>query len=390
MQTDQTSKLLLLKAKEVSHFLVCPYAWSLEWSIEMSALSAYLAKNYLTASAPIPSDLNTRPKKRRKKDPLISNTRNTYSGLTIADDDEDLALSTHAKVYNEEETPIFDANVRSAEFRRAKKNNWKTLGAIAPTDADQATADQILADAAKDSDIRRRQVEGEDAPTIAGETADTEAKAQPRAGLQTAEESAQLEAAAQVRKAAEKKPSRSMRKAEAEQTVYRDATGRRIDISMKRAEARAAEQEKLRQERREKEEAMGEVQRREKEENRQAVEEAKFLGVARYADDEGLNEEMKEVGRWGDPMLGYVSEKNNTNEGRREDNGAMEVRSKVAMGARRMKEYQGAAAPNRYGIRPGWRWDGVDRSNGFEKEWFQARGKKSRDEKLEYQWQVDE
>ena len=125
---------------------------------------------------------------------------------------------------------------------------------------------------------------------------------------------------------------------------------------------------------------------------KQAVEEARFLKVARYADDEGLNEEMKEVGRWGDPMAGYVSEKKkkttaNTGGG---DGGSAATISTTATSSQQRKEYLGAAAPNRYGIRPGWRWDGVDRGNGFEKEWFQARGRKSRNENLAYQWQMDE
>ena len=352
----------------------------------MSSLATYLAKRYLTASTSTTSDLSTRPKKRRKKDKPSSST-----GLIIADDDKDLGLSKHVNAGNDEDNPILDTNARSAEFRRAKKNNWRTIGAPAPRDADQAAADRILADAAIDSDVRRRQAEGEDAPTIAGETEDMEPKGQPqkpRGGLQTAEETAGLEAAAQARRAADVKALKSMRGAEAEETVYRDATGRRIDISMKRAEARAAEQLKLSQGRQEKEEAMGDVQRREKEERKQGVEEARFLGVARYADDEGLNEEMKGVGRWGDPMLGYVSEKKR--DGTNAQERQREKTSTTAVKGQRRKEYQGAAAPNRYGIRPGRRWDGVDRGNGFEKEWFQARGRKSRTENLEYQWQMDE
>lgn len=359
----------------------------------MSSLSTYLAKKYLTASGSSVSEISTRPKKRRRKEERSSDT----GLMIIADDDEDLSLSKNRSTEKDEDTaPILDANFRSAEFRRAKKDNWKPIGAPAPApapaDADKAAADRILAEAAEDRDAQQRQAEGEGAPAIVGETEDVEPEPgpvpqKPRGGLQTAEETARLEAAAQARRGADARASKSMRKAEAEETVYRDATGRRIDISMKRAEARAAEEEERRQERREKEDAMGEVQRRERAERKQAVEDAKFLGVARYADDEGLNEEMKEVGRWGDPMLGYVNE-NRLDRTQGDDRN--DKTTSTAVRGQRRKEYQGAAAPNRYGIRPGWRWDGVDRGNGFEKEWFQARGRKSRNENLQYQWQMDE
>ncbi|RMZ81473.1 hypothetical protein DV738_g2279, partial [Chaetothyriales sp. CBS 135597] len=186
---------------------------------------------------------------------------------------------------------------QSSEFRRMKKNGWMDVSATTTTagagsvntvgggGGGEEEADRILEEMVAQDRQRRKEVEMEDAPAV---------------------------------------------------------------VEGVRIEARQREREAEERKRRQREEAMGEVQRREKQERKQDLADAKFLALARTADDEDMNERLK---------------------------------SQV---------YQGHAAPNRYGIKPGWRWDGVDRGNGFEKQWFQARAQKARNTDLTYQWQEDE
>ncbi|KAB8339243.1 hypothetical protein FH972_022177 [Carpinus fangiana] len=116
----------------------------------------------------------------------------------------------------------------------------------------------------------------------------------------------------------------------------------------------------------------GDVQRLEKAERMEKLKDAKYMGVSRYADDVELNEELKERDRWNDPAAQFMTKKK-------------ERKTKTGKPV-----YAGAAAPNRYGIRPGYRWDGVDRGTGFEKQWFEARNRKEAVKNLEYAWQMDE
>lgn len=56
-----------------------------------------------------------------------------------------------------------------------------------------------------------------------------------------------------------------------------------------------------------------------------------------------------------------------------------------------MPKYNGPApAPNRYGIQPGYRWDGVDRSNGFEKKYFHSKSERGALDQEAYKWSVED
>ncbi|XP_050506641.1 BUD13 homolog [Diabrotica virgifera virgifera] len=98
--------------------------------------------------------------------------------------------------------------------------------------------------------------------------------------------------------------------------------------------------------------------------------------LARYADDEDLERYLKEQEREGDPMLAYIRKK----------------KKKVAVehGIPEKPMYIGDFMPNRYAIRPGYRWDGVDRSNGYEKKWFETQNAKQAMQEEATKWSQED
>ncbi len=360
----------------------------------MPTLSSYLAKNYLTAF--ISTDHSDRPKKRRKKDKPTS----AGSSLIVADDDDLLLTSRKQARRGEDEDGVptmYEGQQKSAEFRKKKNSGWKAVSQ--PTDdgagnAGRAEADKILASAAADQEQRREEIEVDDAPAIVSDNDDSAPRmgSGGKVGLQTAEDTKRLlEKEERQRHREEKEARKAQKDAPEEETIYRDATGRRIDVSLRRAEIRKQQEAAEAAKKKEREDAMGDVQRQHKEERKQELEDAKFMTLGRGADDEDMNERLKEVVRFDDPMREYMAQK-------QVDEGlggaaAVEIREGAKTGAAiksKGRVYQGHAPPNRYGILPGWRWDGVDRGNGFEKEWFQARSRSKRNEELSYQWAQDE
>lgn len=69
-----------------------------------------------------------------------------------------------------------------------------------------------------------------------------------------------------------------------------------------------------------------------------------------------------------DPMLEYFREKNREKQGL----------------ASSKPVYKGHYPPNRYNIRPGHRWDGVDRSNGHEKKLLERQASLKANEEESY------
>ncbi|KAL8715017.1 MAG: hypothetical protein Q9220_000974 [cf. Caloplaca sp. 1 TL-2023] len=319
------------------------------------SLADYLAKNYLTA------DQNTdkKAKKRKRKD-------GQAQGLVIADDDAP-GWGSKTGIVDEDDAPL-QVGVASTDFRKTKKNNWQSVGAPVPSSADQAAADAIIAAAAAENSMR--DIADDDGPAI--ENADMKMESGAHAGLQSAEQ-----VTAQLRRKQEEERKRFMAEGpehngKGQETIYRDASGRIINVAMKRAEARKKAEEEAAKAAAKVEALKGDVQRAERVKRKEELKEAKFMPVARHVDDVDMNQELKEAGRWNDPAAQFLTKKKQ----------GKSVTGKAL--------YSGAFMPNRYGIRPGHKWDGVDRGNGFEKQYFAARNRKRDLKELDYAWQMDE
>ncbi|KAG5190742.1 hypothetical protein JKP88DRAFT_175374, partial [Tribonema minus] len=142
------------------------------------------------------------------------------------------------------------------------------------------------------------------------------------------------------------------------ETVYRDRRGRKLDMLsefMRQQDAReGAVREKADAEY---EWGRGKVQKEDKERQRDELENIKLAPFARTA--EHLDEELKAQLRSDDPMAAYMAKK--------------QAKTAAASGKPLKPVYKGPPPkPNRFGILPGYRWDGVDRGSGWEQKLVDA------------------
>ncbi|XP_009760789.1 uncharacterized protein [Nicotiana sylvestris] len=138
----------------------------------------------------------------------------------------------------------------------------------------------------------------------------------------------------------------------------------------------------------------GLAQKRELEARLQELESEKEKPFARSRDDPELDSMLKERVRWGDPMAHLVKKKQlepslpdfGAND-KMKDSGFI-IPQEIPSHSWIKRGLD--AAPNRYGIRPGRHWDGVDRSTGYEKQLFKRTNEKQATEREAYLWSVSD
>jgi len=153
-------------------------------------------------------------------------------------------------------------------------------------------------------------------------------------------------------------------------TRYREKGGRIIS----KEQAQISKYEHLRKLNKEHMDKWGKGIKQIKEEQEREVFEANIakqpLGNTEISQE--IDEELKQESRFGDPMRDLIAQSKKKKEG-------------VVVFSSKFR-----AAPNRYGINPGHRWDGVDRGNGFEKKFLLAQNERIAKEEEAYKWRTEE
>ncbi|KAG9443561.1 hypothetical protein H6P81_014901 [Aristolochia fimbriata] len=138
----------------------------------------------------------------------------------------------------------------------------------------------------------------------------------------------------------------------------------------------------------------GLAQKREAEARKHELELEKEKPFARTRDDPELDKMLKERIRWGDPMAHLIKRKDSElimedlgDDEKMKDSGFIIPQS---VPSHSWMKRGIDPPPNRYGIRPGRHWDGVDRSTGYEKELFKRQNESRATEREAYLWSVSD
>jgi phage/plasmid-associated DNA primase len=93
----------------------------------------------------------------------------------------------------------------------------------------------------------------------------------------------------------------------------------------------------------------------------------------------------------GDPLAGLIHEGESEHTSKKHSKKKKKKKHKKKKRThKKIKVYSGQPWPNRFNILPGYKWDGVDRSNGFEKRVFLAQNQKKQNQLNAYRWSTND
>ena len=291
----------------------------------MSDLKAYLAEKYMSGPKADAILAKTKKKKRKKTE-----TEGSTGVSMIVDEDGGLGWTEHRKD-EEDDAEMADPIVASDRTfkKRRKDESWITVQPAREATPPPAPDEQPIV--------------VEEAEFTGGLVSASQfKKVLPVPGSQVESQGPTAEEIAL-----------------AQETVYRDSSGRKIDTKAARAEAARLKRLKEEKEVEKMEWGKGLVQRDEVEQRKKELEKARSTAFARHADDAELNEEQKSKEHWNDPAAAFLTVRCLLS-----SFAALltELQKKRQKGPKK-PEYTGPAPPpNRFGIKPGYRWDGVGKS----------------------------
>lgn len=161
------------------------------------------------------------------------------------------------------------------------------------------------------------------------------------------------------------------------QTIFRDKSGKRRDLESEREEQKKKAGEKAAKDEKYAQWGRGLAQNQMHQQRLEDALHESQKPLARHHDDEDLDKMLREKEREGDPMAAMLRRKKD--------------RNLKSQGVKEKPQYKGPAPPpNRFNILPGYRWDGVDRSNGFEQKRYMRMSDKKALQEEAYKWSVED
>lgn len=252
----------------------------------MTSLKAYLAEKYMSGpkADAILSKVAPQKKKKRKATGTASSSS---SGARIVDED-----SGWVEQPQDETEDLEDAVIEKDRGFKKRKVDQKAMEASGGWAVVQEGIEQE--EERELEDEKPLVVETEESKTFVG-------------GLVTAKD---------LKKVLNREPQERREDvteeevARMQETVYRDASGRKIDAKAERAEAARLKRQREEREAKKMEWGKGMVQKDEEEQRRREIEKHKATAFARHADDKELNEEQKSKELWNDPAAAFLSVSN--------------------------------------------------------------------------------